>query len=121
MALLLTLVRAMNAARIPTDADILFVGNVGEEGEGDIDGLDQSELTNGALGSKRYRVTFTGPGGHSFRAFGVVSPASVSLPDNRRRFIKRALTTARALGSTTASAQRELGEQRLALPGMTWR
>jgi tripeptide aminopeptidase len=97
LALLLTLVRAMNAARIPTDADILFVGNVGEEGDGDlrgvkhllqsgkytgriqrfvaIDGLDQSELTNGALGSKRYRVTFTGPGGHSFRAFGVVSPA----------------------------------------------
>jgi tripeptide aminopeptidase len=97
LALLLTLVRAMDAAKVETDADILFVGGVGEEGEGDlrgvkyllqsgkykgriqrfvaIDGSDQSGISNGALGSKRYRVTFKGPGGHSFRAFGVVSPA----------------------------------------------
>jgi di/tripeptidase len=40
-----------------------------------IDGGDQGGITNGALGSKRYRVTFKGPGGHSFNAFGVVSPA----------------------------------------------
>ena len=97
LPLLLALVRAMEAAKVETDADILFVGSVGEEGEGDlrgvkyllqsgkyksriqrfvaVDGSDQSRIPNGALGSKRYRVTFKGPGGHSFAAFGVVSPA----------------------------------------------
>jgi acetylornithine deacetylase/succinyl-diaminopimelate desuccinylase-like protein len=97
LALMLTIVRAMNAAHLQTPHDILFVGNVGEEGEGDlrgakylllkgrykdriksfisIDGGDQSNITNGALGSKRYRVTFKGPGGHSYGAFGLVSPA----------------------------------------------
>ena len=97
LALILTIVRAMNDAKVETDADILFVGGVGEEGEGDlrgvkfllqsgkykdriqrfvaIDGGDQNNLMNGALGSKRYRVNFKGPGGHSFRAFGIVSPA----------------------------------------------
>ena len=33
------------------------------------------QITNGAVGSRRYRVTFTGPGGHSFGAFGLVNPA----------------------------------------------
>src|SRR4026209_2089039 len=97
LALLLTVVRAMNAAKFETASDILFVGNVGEEGEGDlrgvkyllqkgkykgriqrfisIDGGDQGSITNGALGSKRYRVTFKGPGGHSYGAFGIVNPA----------------------------------------------
>jgi tripeptide aminopeptidase len=87
----------MDAAKIQTAGDILFVGNVGEEGEGDlrgaryllqkgkykdqikqfisIDGPDQDRITTGALGSKRYRVTFKGPGGHSYFAFGMVSPA----------------------------------------------
>jgi tripeptide aminopeptidase len=97
LALLLTMVRAMVAAHVQTPNDILFVGNVGAEGEGDlrgakdlllkgkykgriksfisIDGGDQDNITNGALGSKRYRVTFNGPGGHSYGAFGLVSPA----------------------------------------------
>jgi acetylornithine deacetylase/succinyl-diaminopimelate desuccinylase-like protein len=97
LALMLTMIRAMDAARVQTARDILFVGNVGEEGEGDlrgakylllkgkykdriksfisIDGGDQGNITNGALGSKRYRVTFKGPGGHSYGAFGLVSPA----------------------------------------------
>jgi di/tripeptidase len=97
LALLLTVARAMNAAKFETASDILLVGNVGEEGEGDlrgvkyllqkgkykgriqrfisIDGGDQGSITNGALGSKRYRVTFKGPGGHSYGAFGLVSPA----------------------------------------------
>jgi len=97
LALMLTTIRAMDAAKIQTPKDILFVGNVGEEGEGDlrgakylmqkgtykgrittfisIDGGAQSNITTGALGSKRYRVTFKGPGGHSYGAFGLVSPA----------------------------------------------
>lgn len=97
LALMLAVIRAMDAAKIETPRDILFVGNVGEEGEGDlrgvkyllqrgkyqgritsfisIDGGEQDDITTGALGSRRYRVTFKGPGGHSFGAFGLVSPA----------------------------------------------
>ena len=96
-ALLLALVRAMNAARFRTTGDILFVGNVGEEGEGDlrgvkfllhkgkykdriekfvaIDGGEQGTITRGGVGSLRYRVSFRGPGGHSYGAFGLVNPA----------------------------------------------
>jgi acetylornithine deacetylase/succinyl-diaminopimelate desuccinylase-like protein len=33
------------------------------------------DITHGAVGSRRYRVTFTGPGGHSYGAFGLVNPA----------------------------------------------
>src|SRR5262245_591427 len=97
LALMLAVIRAMDAGKLQTASDILFVGNVGEEGEGDlrgvkyllqkgkyksriklfldIDGGEQDRITNGALGSKRYRVAFTGPGGHSYGAFGLVNPA----------------------------------------------
>lgn len=97
LAFLLAAVRAMKAARVETPGDILFVGNVGEEGPGDlrgmrylfgrgpwkgrikrfitIDGGNNDLITNGALGSRRHRVTFKGPGGHSWSAFGQVSPA----------------------------------------------
>jgi acetylornithine deacetylase/succinyl-diaminopimelate desuccinylase-like protein len=97
IAVMLAAIRAMNAAKIQTPSDILFVGNVGEEGEGDlrgvkhllqqgkykdrikqflaIDGDAQSSITRGGVGSKRYRVTFKGPGGHSYGAFGLVNPA----------------------------------------------
>ena len=96
-ALMLAVIRAMNAARFQTTDDILFVGNVGEEGEGDlrgvkflmqkgkykdrinefiaIDGGEQGNITHGGVGSRRYRVTFKGPGGHSYGAFGLVNPA----------------------------------------------
>ncbi len=96
-ALMLAVVRAMNAAGMQTRSDILFVGNVGEEGEGDlrgvkfllqkgkykdrikqfvaIDGGEQRSLTRGGVGSLRYRVAFKGPGGHSYGAFGLVNPA----------------------------------------------
>ncbi len=97
LATVLAVIRAMDAAGISTAADILFIGNVGEEGPGDLRGVKylfregpyrdriarfisvesggQTTITNGALGSMRYRVTFRGPGGHSYGAFGLVSPA----------------------------------------------
>ncbi|HEX5376967.1 MAG TPA: M20/M25/M40 family metallo-hydrolase [Phenylobacterium sp.] len=96
LATLLAYVRAMDAARIKTRADILFVGNVGEEGAGDLrgtrylfnsgkykgritaffsmDGSDASRVVDHGVGSKRYKVTFKGPGGHSYGAFGLVNP-----------------------------------------------
>ena len=97
IALMLAVVRAMQAAKFQTTSDILFAGNVGEEGEGDlrgvkfllrqgkykdrikqfiaIDGGEQGNITRGGVGSLRYRVTFKGPGGHSYGAFGLVNPA----------------------------------------------
>jgi tripeptide aminopeptidase len=96
LATLLAYVRALDAAGLKTKADILFVGNVGEEGPGDLrgtrflfnkgpykgkisaffsmDGSDPSRIVDKGVGSKRYRVTFNGPGGHSYGAFGIVNP-----------------------------------------------
>lgn len=91
------ILRAMNAADIKTEKDILFMGTVGEEGLGDlrgmkhlfrdggpsidsfisIDGLRDTGITHQGLGSHRYLVTFTGPGGHSWGAFGLLNPAHV--------------------------------------------
>ncbi len=91
----LTVLRAMDAADIRTEGDIWFVGTVGEEGLGDlrgvkhlfreggpqidafisIDGGGIGRIVNQALGSRRYRVTFEGPGGHSWGAFGLGNPA----------------------------------------------
>jgi di/tripeptidase len=34
-----------------------------------------NDITNGAVGSKRYKIVFKGPGGHSYGAFGLVNPA----------------------------------------------
>ncbi|ATY33976.1 M20/M25/M40 family metallo-hydrolase [Sphingomonas psychrotolerans] len=96
LAVLLAYARAMKANAIRTKSDILFVGNVGEEGPGDLrgvrylftrgaykdrvetfvsmDGTDASRIVSGGVGSKRYRVTYKGPGGHSYGAFGLVNP-----------------------------------------------
>ena len=96
LATLLAWIRALDAAAIRTKNDILFVGNVGEEGLGDLRGVrhlfregrykdriaafitvdspDMDGIVVGGIGSKRYQVTFRGPGGHSYGAFGLVSP-----------------------------------------------
>jgi len=96
LAAILSFVRAMNAAGIKHRDDILFIGNVGEEGPGDLRGVrylftkseykdkiktffsveagSVSGITTGGVGSRRYRMTFSGPGGHSYGAFGLVNP-----------------------------------------------
>jgi acetylornithine deacetylase/succinyl-diaminopimelate desuccinylase-like protein len=96
LAVLLALARALNTAGIVTRADILFVADVGEEGPGDLRGMrhlfikspykdrisafitldspDMERIATTGIGAKRYRVTFRGPGGHSFGAFGIVNP-----------------------------------------------
>jgi acetylornithine deacetylase/succinyl-diaminopimelate desuccinylase-like protein len=93
----LALIRAMGAAGIRHRRDILFVGSVGEEGLGDLrgvkhllgesaykgritrfialDGSTPDRIVQTAVGSRRYKVRFKGPGGHSFAAFGTVNPA----------------------------------------------
>jgi tripeptide aminopeptidase len=96
LAVLLAWKRAMDAAGIESRSDILFVADVGEEGAGDLRGMrhlfgqgrykdrisafitvdspDMDRIVTGGVGSKRYRVTFEGPGGHSYGAYGVVNP-----------------------------------------------
>ncbi len=94
LAVVLGVIRALERGRIETTGRITFVGTVGEEGLGDLRGvkhLFDSELvgvvdrfvsvdgagfgiTHTAVGSHRYRITYRGPGGHSFGAFGLASP-----------------------------------------------
>lgn len=94
LAVMLGVIRAMNEANLRTRGRVIFVANVGEEGLGDLRGakalfretlkgrIDRfvsidgsgSGITNMGVASLRYRVTFTGSGGHSFGAFGLVNP-----------------------------------------------
>ncbi|AEG93570.1 M20/M25/M40 family metallo-hydrolase [Ramlibacter tataouinensis] len=92
LATLLGVVRALNHANLKTVGDIVFMGTVGEEELGDLrgvkaffrdtrgvdgfisfDGVDISRVVNAATGSRRWRIVYTGPGGHSFSAFGLPS------------------------------------------------
>ena len=96
LAVLLAYARAMKDKNVRLRTDILFVGNVGEEGPGDLrgvrylltkgkykdrikafvsmDGTDPERVVNGGVGSRRYRISYKGPGGHSYGAFGLVNP-----------------------------------------------
>ncbi len=94
LAVVLAVVRALDAANVQTAGPITFVGTVGEEGLGDLRGvkylfneglkgridrfvsIDGTGLGIGhiAVGSLRYRVTVKGPGGHSYGAFGMSNP-----------------------------------------------
>lgn len=96
LAALIALAQAIQSERIPIEGSILFVGTVGEEGEGNLrgvrhlftkgrwakhidsfvsfDGPGLERITNKALGSHRYRVAVTGPGGHSWGDFGLPNP-----------------------------------------------
>ena len=94
LAVIVAIVREMKKAHVQTPGSITFVANVGEEGLGDLRGVKELfnvtlkgqidrfvsidgtgvHVTNVAVGSHRYRVTFKGPGGHSFGAFGMANP-----------------------------------------------
>ena len=94
VAMLVTILSAMKESGIKTKHDVLYIGSVGEEGLGDlrgvknlfgengpkidswisIDGGQIGRVNNKGLGSHRYEVTFKGPGGHSWGAFGLVNP-----------------------------------------------
>ena len=94
LAVLLGMIAGLDAAHVETPGTITFVANVGEEGLGDLRGMKELfgvtlkgqidkfvsidgiglGLTNVGVGSKRYRVTFKGPGGHSYGSFGMANP-----------------------------------------------
>jgi tripeptide aminopeptidase len=95
LGVLVSIIRSMKQANVRTPGSITFVADVGEEGLGDLRGMKQLfnetlkgtvdrfvsidgtglSLTYVFVGSHRYRVTFKGPGGHSFGAFGLANPA----------------------------------------------
>ena len=114
---MLAIAHALVANGVELAAPLLFLGNVGEEGEGDLrgvrhfysqralagriaahivlDGAGADSAVTQALGSRRFRVTVTGPGGHSFTDAGTPNPiaalasalavvAGTTLPDEPR-------------------------------------
>lgn len=96
---LLALAAAMENFSLPHNLSLLFIGNVGEEGEGDlrgmryifgesqwkesilmslvIDGAGTDTIVAEALGSRRFEVIVRGPGGHSWSDFGAPNPIVV--------------------------------------------
>jgi tripeptide aminopeptidase len=94
LAVVLAVVRAYEKAGVQTLGTVYFVGDVGEEGPGNLRGMrnlfgkelkgkvdyfisvDGTGLgiTSRAVGSHRYRVSYKGPGGHSYGAFGIPNP-----------------------------------------------
>jgi tripeptide aminopeptidase len=105
----LTIFKTLQKAKINTEANIFFVGTTGEEGLGDlrgvkelfngslpkidsyisIDGGGSGEIITRAVGSRRYRITYKGPGGHSYGSFGLVNPHNATA-----RAINNFVTTA---------------------------
>jgi tripeptide aminopeptidase len=94
LATLPAIARIMRDAKLDTRCSILFVADVGEEGEGNlrgirklvesyrkqlryviaVDGASIDYVTTAALASRRVEITVTGPGGHSWSDFGVPNP-----------------------------------------------
>ncbi|HUK14848.1 MAG TPA: M20/M25/M40 family metallo-hydrolase [Bryobacteraceae bacterium] len=94
LALMLSVIRCLREAHVETPGTITFVADVGEEGLGDLRGMKELfgatlkgqidkfvsvdgtglGVVNVGVGSYRYRVTFKGPGGHSYGAFGMANP-----------------------------------------------
>src|SRR5277367_1265177 len=96
IAAMLAVASVCNSARISHALPFLFIGNVGEEGEGDlrgmrhvfgtpqwsnsiaysviVDGAGADTVVSEALGSRRFEVIVRGPGGHSWSDFGTPNP-----------------------------------------------
>ena len=93
---MLAIAKALVSSEIELAAPLLFLANVGEEGEGDLrgvrhfyshsglasrvaahivlDGAGADSAVTQALGSRRFRITVSGPGGHSFTDAGTPNP-----------------------------------------------
>jgi len=106
LAALVAIARAIHEAQIKPQRTILFVANVGEEGEGNLrgmralvesyrdrlkavivlDGAGTDHVTTIALASRRLEVVINGPGGHSWSDFGIPNPIN-ALVRGSLRFI----------------------------------
>lgn len=91
VAAMLAIATAVDGQTLATERSVDFIGTTGEEGTGDLrgakhlfahdgreaaaaiilDGAGDERIVHRALASRRYRLTFQGPGGHSWTAFGV--------------------------------------------------
>lgn len=107
LSAILTLARVYYKLDIKNEDDILFVGNVGEEGPGDLRGMKHLFREGGpkidkiyfnrtwklymnhlrGIGSHRYEITIRGPGGHSWGAFGLANPIH-ALSQGITQFVK---------------------------------
>jgi len=115
LAALVGVSRALSEGRVRTTKTLVFAGDVGEEGEGNlrgiralvdefgprlsaviaIDGPSIEHITTQGIASRRFEVTITGPGGHSWSDFGTPNPitaisrgivkfSSIRVPDEPR-------------------------------------
>jgi acetylornithine deacetylase/succinyl-diaminopimelate desuccinylase-like protein len=118
VAAMMAIAAVLRQVPVQTESEIVFVGNVGEEGEGDLrgvrhlyrdrgacirthlvlDGAGHEAAVTHALGSQRYLVSITGPGGHSWTDAGRPNPivilsraiqqfSAVALPDIPRTVV----------------------------------
>jgi acetylornithine deacetylase/succinyl-diaminopimelate desuccinylase-like protein len=93
---MLAVAAAIQRAQLRPATNMVFIGNVGEEGEGNlrgmrhlfatlpwkdairtllvVDGAGTDTYVTQALGSRRFEITFRGPGGHSWSDFGIPNP-----------------------------------------------
>ncbi len=137
LAVQLGLIRALGAAGIETERDILFVGSVGEEGLGDLrgvkhllgqgehrgrietflalDGSSPERLVTAAVGSRRHEIRLLGPGGHSYGAFGTVNPVFALA-----RALERFSQTAAPPGATYSIGPIGGGTSINAIPREAW-
>lgn len=97
LAALVAVAEALVRSRVVTMRPVRFTATVGEEGDGNLrgvrhlfdrqgrppphafialDGAGVERIVHRALGARRYRITYRGPGGHSWAAFGVANPAN---------------------------------------------
>jgi acetylornithine deacetylase/succinyl-diaminopimelate desuccinylase-like protein len=94
LAAIIAVARAMSEGRVRTNKTVVFVGDVGEEGEGNlrgiralvdeygprlsaviaVDGASTEHITTQGIASHRLEVAITGPGGHSWSDFGTPNP-----------------------------------------------
>jgi tripeptide aminopeptidase len=96
VASVLSLPALFESAGLKPAVDVLITGNVGEEGLGNLRGIREvmktypevgavialeghnlGRVTHVAVGSRRYRITAIGPGGHSWGEFGQPSAIHV--------------------------------------------
>lgn len=130
LAALLSVIDVLQSTGIETVGTLIFSGNVGEEGRGDlrgvkalfrdldqvdgfisVDGVRLTRITTGGTGSRRYEFIFRGPGGHSFGAFGLPSAihamgrAIASISEFQTpRFPKTTFTVGTVTGGTSVNS-----------------
>jgi tripeptide aminopeptidase len=115
LAALVAVARAVHEARVQPQRTILFVADVGEEGEGNLrgmraivdayrerlkavivlDGSSIDHVTTKALASRRVEVVITGPGGHSWSDFGIPNPINALVRSSVRFINTRVPSTPR--------------------------